>query len=139
MDEELGYVYIPVEAATGDQYGGHRPGDNLFSTSLVCLDVKTGKRIWHYQLIHHDIWDYDIPDGADPCRYHRRRPPHQGGRAADEDRGVYVFDRTNGQAGVADRGATRSAERRTGREDVADATVPDESRRHSTPGLTEAI
>jgi len=58
-DEELGYVYIPVEAATGDFYGGHRPGDNLFSDCLVCLDAKTGKRIWYFQTIHHDIWDYE--------------------------------------------------------------------------------
>ncbi len=59
-DEELGYVYIPVEAPTGDFYGGNRHGDNLFSDSLVCLDARTGKRIWHYQLVHHDIWDWDI-------------------------------------------------------------------------------
>lgn len=59
-DEELGYVYIPVEAPTGDFYGGHRPGNNLFSDSLVCLDARTGKRIWHYQIVHHDIWDMDI-------------------------------------------------------------------------------
>jgi quinoprotein glucose dehydrogenase len=58
-DEELGYVYIPVESATGDFYGGHRPGDNLYSGSLVCLDAKTGKRVWHFQVIHHDIWDYE--------------------------------------------------------------------------------
>ena len=58
-DEELGYVYIPVESATGDFYGGHRPGNNLFSGSLVCLDARTGKRVWHYQIIHHDIWDYE--------------------------------------------------------------------------------
>jgi quinoprotein glucose dehydrogenase len=61
VDEELGYLYVPVEAATGDQYGGPRPGNNLFSSSLVCLDVRTGRRIWHYQLVHHDIWDYDPP------------------------------------------------------------------------------
>ena len=60
-DPELGYVYLPVEAATGDFYGGHRPGDNLFSQSLVCLDAKTGERVWHFQITHHDIWDYDIP------------------------------------------------------------------------------
>jgi quinoprotein glucose dehydrogenase len=59
-DEELGYVYIPVEMPTGDFYGGNRPGNNLFSDSLVCLDAKTGKRIWHYQLVHHDIWDWDV-------------------------------------------------------------------------------
>ena len=60
-DPDLGYVYIPLEAATGDFYGGHRPGSNLYSQSLVCLNAKTGKKVWHYQLIHHDIWDYDLP------------------------------------------------------------------------------
>ncbi len=60
-DNELGYVYLPIEAATSDYYGGHRPGDNLFSTSLVCLDARTGERVWHYQIVHHDIWDYDNP------------------------------------------------------------------------------
>jgi quinoprotein glucose dehydrogenase len=59
-DEELGYVYLPVESPTGDFYGGHRPGNNLFAGSLVCLDAKTGKRVWHQQLVHHDIWDYDL-------------------------------------------------------------------------------
>jgi quinoprotein glucose dehydrogenase len=60
-DPELGFVYIPLEAATGDFYGGHRPGDNLFSQTLLCLNAKTGKRVWHYQMVHHDIWDYDLP------------------------------------------------------------------------------
>ena len=60
-DQERGIVYVPVEAATGDMYGGHRPGDNLFSQTLVALDANTGERIWHFQLIHHDIWDYDPP------------------------------------------------------------------------------
>jgi quinoprotein glucose dehydrogenase len=60
-DAARGYVYLPVEAATGDFYGGHRHGDNLFSDALVCLDANTGKRVWHYQILHHDIWDYDLP------------------------------------------------------------------------------
>ena len=60
-DRELGYVYLPLEAPTGDYYGGHHLGDNLFSQSLVCLDAKTGKRIWHFQTVHHGIWDYDLP------------------------------------------------------------------------------
>ncbi len=60
-DPELGIVYLPVEAATGDRYGGDRPGANLFSNSLVALDVKTGKMKWQYQIIHHDIWDWDNP------------------------------------------------------------------------------
>ena len=60
-DPELGMVYIPVEAPTGDFYGGPRPGNNLFGNSLVALDIETGERVWHYQLIHHDIWDWDNP------------------------------------------------------------------------------
>jgi len=58
-DQELGYVYLPIETPTNDFYGGHRPGNNLFAESLVCLDARTGKRVWHYQLVHHGIWDYD--------------------------------------------------------------------------------
>jgi quinoprotein glucose dehydrogenase len=61
IDEELGLLYMPVELPTGDYYGGHRPGDGLFGESLVALDLKTGRRRWHYQLVHHGIWDFDIP------------------------------------------------------------------------------
>ena len=60
-DQERGIVYVPTNGATLDFYGGFRPGDNLFSTSLIALDVQTGKRAWHYQLVHHDIWNYDTP------------------------------------------------------------------------------
>jgi len=60
-DQERGIVYVPTNGATMDFYGGFRPGDNLFSTSLIALDVKTGKRLWHYQMVHHDIWNYDTP------------------------------------------------------------------------------
>jgi len=61
VDEQLGIAYLPIEMPTGDYYGGHRPGDNLFSESLVAVDLLTGKRIWHYQFVHHPIWDYDVP------------------------------------------------------------------------------
>jgi glucose dehydrogenase len=60
-DPELGLVYIPTNGATVDFYGGFRPGDNLFGTSLIALDVKTGERKWHFQMVHHDIWNYDTP------------------------------------------------------------------------------
>ncbi len=61
VDEELGLAYLPVELPTGDIYGGHRPGDGLFGESIVAVDLKTGQRKWHYQLVHHGIWDFDIP------------------------------------------------------------------------------
>ncbi|NNE38046.1 MAG: PQQ-binding-like beta-propeller repeat protein, partial [Gammaproteobacteria bacterium] len=60
-DPDLGIVYLPTEASTHDWYGGHRLGDNLFSSSLVALDVKTGERRWHFQIVHHDVWDFDNP------------------------------------------------------------------------------
>jgi len=60
-DEELGYLYLPFSPPANDYYGGHRHGDNLFSDALVCLDARTGQRIWHYQITRHDIWDYDLP------------------------------------------------------------------------------
>ena len=58
-DPELGYVYLPLGSPYSANYGGHRPGENLFANSLVALDVETGERVWHYQLVHHDLWDYD--------------------------------------------------------------------------------
>jgi len=61
VDPELNMVYLPVEAGTGDYYGAYRPGDNLFAESLVAVDLHTGERKWHYQLVHHGIWDNDIP------------------------------------------------------------------------------
>ena len=60
-DEELGYVYLPTSTPNADWYGGHRHGDNLFAESLVCVDARTGKRIWHFQTVHHGLWDYDLP------------------------------------------------------------------------------
>ena len=61
VDTELGIAYLPIEIPTGDYYGGHRPGDNLFGESLVAVDLETGERIWHFQFVHHPIWDYDVP------------------------------------------------------------------------------
>jgi len=60
-DDELGYVYLPTSSATNDMYGGHRLGANLFSSSIVCLDAATGKQVWHFQTVHHDLFDYDNP------------------------------------------------------------------------------
>ena len=61
-DSAKGLVFIPTDTPTNDYYGGHRGGANLYGTSLIALDVKTGKRVWHFQMVHHDIWNYDNPD-----------------------------------------------------------------------------
>ncbi len=96
-DEDLGYVYIPVETPTNDLYGGHRPGNGLFGESLVCLDATTGKRVWHFQLIHHGIWDYDIPTAPNlidiTVNGRRIRAVAQVTKQAF----TYVFDRVTGQ------------------------------------------
>jgi quinoprotein glucose dehydrogenase len=60
-DEALGFVYLPFSTSTNDYYGGHRPGDNLFAESLVALQAETGARVWHFQMVHHGLWDYDLP------------------------------------------------------------------------------
>ena len=61
IDAELNMAYFSVEAPTGDYYGGHRPGDNLFAGSVVAVDLESGERVWHYQTVHHDLWDWDLP------------------------------------------------------------------------------
>ncbi|MGD9719755.1 MAG: pyrroloquinoline quinone-dependent dehydrogenase [Pirellulales bacterium] len=62
-DDELGYVYLPLSTPTNDWYGGHRRGDNLFAESIVCLEAETGTRVWHFQAVHHGLWDFDFPCG----------------------------------------------------------------------------
>jgi quinoprotein glucose dehydrogenase len=96
-DEELGYVYIPVEMPTGDYYGGTRLGDNLFSDSLVCLDAKTGKRIWHFQLVHHDIWDMDITSAPILTDITVDGKRIKAVSAITKQGFTYVFDRVTGQ------------------------------------------
>ncbi|MEC8600803.1 MAG: pyrroloquinoline quinone-dependent dehydrogenase, partial [Pseudomonadota bacterium] len=61
-DSDLGLVYIPTDTPTNDYYGGDRPGSNLFGTSLIALDAKTGQRVWHFQMVHHDVWNFDNPN-----------------------------------------------------------------------------
>ena len=95
-DEELGYVYLPVESATGDFYGGHRPGNNLFAGSLVCLDARTGKRVWHQQLVHHDIWDYDLASPPTLINITVNGKPIRAVAQTTKWGYLFVFDRVTG-------------------------------------------
>jgi quinoprotein glucose dehydrogenase len=97
VDTELGYVYLNVESATNDVYGGHRPGNNLYSDSLVCLDIRTGKMIWYYQLVHHDIWDYDMPPHPILIDLTVDGRPVKAVVQLSKQAFAYVFDRTNGR------------------------------------------
>ncbi|MCB1650230.1 MAG: PQQ-binding-like beta-propeller repeat protein, partial [Pseudomonadales bacterium] len=93
-DPDLGLLFLPVEDPTGDYYGGDRPGSNLFSSSLVALDVKTGQRRWHYQLIHHDIWDWDLPSAPVLADLPNGRKVVM---AVTKQAFVYTFDRQTGE------------------------------------------
>lgn len=96
-DTELGYVYVPVETPTGDYYGGERHGNNLFGNSIVCLDAKTGKRIWHYQLIHHDIWDWDTGSAPVLLDVNVAGRPRKIVAQVTKQGWAYVFDRVTGE------------------------------------------
>ncbi len=97
VDEELGMVYLPVELPTGDYYGGHRPGNGLFGESVVALDLKTGARKWHYQLVHHGIWDMDIPCAPMLVDITINGQTVKALAQPTKQAFLYVFNRTNGQ------------------------------------------
>ncbi len=97
VDEELGMLYLPVELPTGDYYGGHRPGAGLFGESLVALDLKTGKLKWHYQLVHHGIWDFDIPAAPILADITVDGRPIKAIAQPTKQSWLYVFDRVTGK------------------------------------------
>ena len=96
-DEELGYVYLPLSTPTNDYYGGHRPGDNLFAESLVCVDARTGERIWHFQAIHHGVWDYDFPASANLVDITVDEREIKAVALVSKQAFTYVFDRATGE------------------------------------------
>ena len=97
VDEELGIVYMPVELPTGDYYGGHRPGNGLFGESVVAVDLRTGQRKWHYQLVHHGLWDFDIPCAPILMDLVVDGKPVKAVGQPTKQNWVYVFDRVTGQ------------------------------------------
>jgi glucose dehydrogenase len=96
-DEELGYVYLPLSTPTNDYYGGHRPGDNLFAESIVCLDVETGERVWHYQVVHHGLWDYDFPAAPNLVDITVDGREIKAVAIVSKQGFAYVFDRVTGE------------------------------------------
>ena len=97
VDEELGLVYLPVESPTSDFYGGHRPGNNLFGESLVCVDLKTGQRKWHFQIVHHPIWDYDLSSAPILADINVNGRAIKAVALPSKEAFLYVFDRVSGQ------------------------------------------
>jgi quinoprotein glucose dehydrogenase len=96
-DEELGYVYLPFSPAANDYYGGERHGDNLFADSLVCLEAATGRRVWHFQLVRHGLWDYDIPAAPNLVDMTIRGRRVRAVAQVTKQGFVYVFDRATGK------------------------------------------
>lgn len=96
-DPELGLVYIPVGMPLSDEYGGHRPGNNLFGNSIVALDAKTGQRRWHFQMVHHDIWDYDTPMAPNLMDITVNGKARKVVAQTTKQGFVYTFDRATGE------------------------------------------
>src|SRR5215510_919091 len=96
-DPELGMFYIPVEGSTSDYYGGYRPGNNLYANSIVALDAKTGKRVWHFQTTHHDIWDYDPPTAPILADITVEGRPVKAVIQLTKQGSVFVLDRATGK------------------------------------------
>lgn len=97
VDEEAGLVYLPVESPTSDYYGGERPGDNLYGESLVCVDLKTGVRKWHFQFVHHPIWDYDMSSAPLLMDIVVDGKPIKAVATPSKQAYVYTFDRITGK------------------------------------------
>jgi quinoprotein glucose dehydrogenase len=96
-DEELGFVYLPTGTATSDYYGGHRLGDNLFAESLVAIDIETGQRMWHFQAVHHGVWDYDFPAAPNLLDINVDGRPIKAIAQVSKQGFTYVFDRETGE------------------------------------------
>ena len=96
-DDELGYVYLPTTSATNDMYGGHRRGNDLFSDSIVCIDARTGRRVWYYQTVHHDLFDYDNPAAPILADITVDGRPIKALVQITKQSFAYVLDRTNGR------------------------------------------
>jgi quinoprotein glucose dehydrogenase len=96
-DLDLGYVYIPTGTPTNDYYGGHRQGSNLFAESLICLDAKTGRRVWHFQFVHHGLWDYDATAAPLLVDLMVDGRPVKAVVVVTKQAFTYVFDRVTGK------------------------------------------
>ena len=95
-DDDLGYVYLPTGTPTSDYYGGHRLGDNLFAESLVAVDAETGQRVWHFQAVHHGVWDYDFPAAPTLIDITVNGRPIKAIAQVSKQGFTYVFDRATG-------------------------------------------
>ena len=127
VDVRRGLVYLPFGTPSNDWYGGERHGDNLFAESIVCLDAKTGRRVWHYQITHHGLWDYDMPSPPVLATIHKDGKPLDVVAMVTKQGWVFVFDRVTGEPvwPIVERPV--ASERRAGRARGGDAARADEA------------
>jgi quinoprotein glucose dehydrogenase len=97
LDEERGVVYVPTGTASPDFYGGTRKGSNLFANSIIALDASTGKYIWHYQVVHHDLWDRDLPAAPNLITINHKGKKIDALAQITKQGYIYLLDRTNGK------------------------------------------
>ncbi|HKV05024.1 MAG TPA: PQQ-binding-like beta-propeller repeat protein [Candidatus Acidoferrales bacterium] len=97
VDEQLGLAYLPVEDPSSDFYGGHRPGNDLFGDSIVCVDLKTGQRKWFYQVVHHPMWDYDLSSAPILADINVDGRAIKAVAVPSKESFLYVFDRVTGK------------------------------------------
>ena len=124
VDEDLGLVYLPVETPSSDYYGGHRPGENLFAESLVCVELNTGRRKWHFQFVHHPLWNFDMSAAPILADINVNGRAIKAVAVPSKQAWLCVFDRVTGQPvwPIEERSVPQSDV--PGREDRADATTP---------------
>ena len=121
IDAARGIAYVPTGSPTYDYYGADRHGANLFGTSLLALDARTGKRLWHFQMVHHDLWDYDNTAAPQLATITAQRQAARHRRAGGEDRIPLRVRPRDRRADLADRGAAVPGQRHSRREGLADA------------------
>ena len=124
VDVQRGIVYMPFGAPSVDQYGGDREGDNLFSSSLVAADANTGKYLWHFQMVHHDIWDADIANPPVLIDVKQRGRTIPAVAAVGKMGLIFLLDRVTGQADLRRRGAPGAGQRGPARTRGEDPAVP---------------
>ena len=126
VDAERGIAYFPTGSPTYDYYGADRPGANLFANCLLALDARTGKRLWHFQNVHHDLWDFDNNAAPQLTTIKKDGKDIDVVAMAGKTGFLYVFDRVTGDADLADRGAPGAEERDAGRTELADTALSDQ-------------
>ena len=115
IDAKNGIVFVPTGSPTHDLYGADRAGDNLFGNCLLALDARTGKRLWHFQTVHHDLWDYDLAAAPKLLTVRHERQAGRHRRAGGQDGIPLRVRAADRKAALANRGAGRAEERRAGR------------------------